>query len=278
MKKIIVLSIGAMALLGCFRVPPGHEGLKVNILGSDKGEIEQYPTGQYLMGINTEWFIFPTFNQNYVWTQDQAEGSPNDESFTFSIDGLAVNIDIGIEYSLNPEKIKDIFVTYRKGVDELTDVTIRNQVRDAFNTFSKDYDMDTLISGGMTQLVDQVEEYLKESFATKGILIQSISLVNAPRYPRTVQSAIEAKIEATQRAVQRENELREAKAEAEKKIAEAEGQAQSILALARAEAEANSIVARSITQNIIQMEWIKKWNGELPEVTSDANFMMDLTR
>jgi regulator of protease activity HflC (stomatin/prohibitin superfamily) len=206
------------------------------------------------------------------------EGSRDDESFTFSIEGLEVNIDVGVEYSLNPDMIKDIFVTYRKGVDELTDVTIRNIVRDLFNAKSQGYNMDTLINGGMAALIDEVELALKEDLEPKGILIQSLSLVNAPRYPKTVQDAIEAKIEATQRAVQRENELREAKAEAEKQIAEAEGKAQSMIALARAEAEANQIVSRSLTDSIIRMEWIKKWDGVLPQVSSEAGLILDMTQ
>ena len=46
--------------------------------------------------------------------------------------------------------------------------------------------------------------------------------------------------------------------------------------LAKAEAEANKLKSASITDNIIRMEWVKKWNGILPQVSSDSNLMIGL--
>ena len=65
-------------------------------------------------------------------------------------------------------------------------------------------------------------------------------------------TALNAKIEANQRAQQRENELREAEAEAKKKVAAAEGEAKCILLKANSEAKANSTLASSITAELIQ--------------------------
>jgi hypothetical protein len=46
MKKTLFFLLVALTFVSCFRVPPGHEGLKVNVLGSERGDIEQYPTEQ----------------------------------------------------------------------------------------------------------------------------------------------------------------------------------------------------------------------------------------
>ena len=87
----------------------------------------------------------------------------------------------------------------------------------------------------------------------------------------TVIDALNRKIEATQRAEQRENELREAEAEAKKKIAQAQGQAKSSVALAKGKAEANRLLNSSISTQLIQWEKLElekkaleKWNGILP--------------
>jgi regulator of protease activity HflC (stomatin/prohibitin superfamily) len=79
-----------------------------------------------------------------------------------------------------------------------------------------------------------------------------------------------------QRAEQRENELREAEAEAKKQIAKAKGEAQSKIVAATAEAEANEKLSKSITKKLIQLKFLEKWNGVLPKVTSDKDFILDL--
>ena len=41
--------------------------------------------------------------------------------------------------------------------------------------------------------------------------------------------------------------------------------AQAMLTAAKAEAEANSLKQKTITPMLLQLEWINKWNGKLPE-------------
>ncbi len=94
-------------------------------------------------------------------------------------------------------------------------------------------------------------------------------------------AALNSKIEATQRAQQRENELREAEAQAKKDIAkadgsarcmyvEAEAQAKSSLIKAKSEAEANILLAQSITPELIQFLSVQQWDGKLPQVSGQV--------
>ena len=276
MKKLVLLLLVIFIFTGCTLIRPGYVGIKVYLTGSKRGTMEVKEPGRYGTGINVNWYKFPTFKQNYVWTKDPKESSPDDESFNFPVDGMVVGLDVGIEYSLMKDKVANIFESYRKGVEELTDITIRNAVRDAINREAANYSMDMLVENGADELLKKAEKIACGYFSEKGIVIHSLSLVTAPRYPESVVRAITAKIEATQRAVQKENELREAKAEAEKKKAEAEGNAAAMVEMAKAEAESNKLKSNSITTNIIKLEWIKKWNGELPEVTSNSDFIIDM--
>lgn len=85
------------------------------------------------------------------------------------------------------------------------------------------------------------------------------------------------KIQATQQAQQRENEVRTAEAEAKKKFAAAEGQAKSILKVAKAQAEANKLLADSISPELVQYKSIEKWNGILPTMMAgDAIPMINM--
>lgn len=276
MKKLFIILLLCAVLFSCTMIEPGNVGLKVYLRGSHRGEIETLEPGQYADGYDWNFYSFPTFKQNYVWTQSKTEGSPTDESFTFPVDGMSINIDVGIEYSIAKEYAKQIFESYRLGVNELTDITIRNKVRDYINIRAAEYNIDSLVEGGAGKLLKSVQEDLENYFKPQGIIIHSLSLVSAPRYPESVKVAIEEKVKATQKAVQSENELREANAEAEKKKAEAAGEAARIIAIAEAEAKANYLKSNSLTQNIIKMEWVKKWDGKLPEVTSDSSMMINL--
>lgn len=273
MRKWLLLFIPILLILtiGCVRVPPGHVGLKVELLGDERGEIQYFDTGRYAHGLHTEWHLFPTFNQNYVWTEDPQEGSENDESFNFAIKGgLIVGLDLGVEYTLEPPKIPGIFEQYRFGVGELTDVVLRKAVRNSLQDHAPEYDIDSLIEGGLSELILKVNDDVKKEFGPKGIIVHRVSMIGAPRYPQEVVSAITAKIEATQKAIQRENELRATEAEAKKRVASAEGEAKEKVLLSEAEAQANNTIARSITPAIIQMEFLKKWDGKLPEYMGSA--------
>ena len=59
---------------------------------------------------NEELYLFPTYQQNYVWTKDKTEGSPTDESITFQTkEGLSINTDVGISLSVDPDHVSVLF-------------------------------------------------------------------------------------------------------------------------------------------------------------------------
>ena len=281
MKKLYLVVAGIVIILtGCIRIEQGYVGLKAWELGDSKGEIETFGVGRWTRNlVKASWTTYPTFKQNYVWTADSMEGSPNDESISFPIEGLRIGIDVGIEFAVDPEAVVEIYSEYRKSLGEITDGPMRNFVRDAVLEAAKDYsDMEQFITNSeIGDLIDTVEESTIEYFYPRGIIVSKIYLVTAPRYPTSVTDAIEEKIRATQRAIQRENELRETEAAAKKQIAEAEGAAAAMIATAQAEAQAKKLLQESYTPEILQAMWIEKWDGRLPEVMpGDSNLLMSL--
>ena len=278
MKKIfsiLLFAVLALSFTACSKVPAGNVGVKVYLLGDSKGvDNEVLGVGRYWIGMNEELYLFPTFKQNYVWTQDKTEGSPNDESITFQTsEGLSVSADIGITYSVDPEKVQTIFQKYRKGIDEITDVFLRNKVRDTFNMIASNFDVESVYGKGKTELLEQVNEKVYNDLKEEGIIIERIYLIGELRLPDSVVTALNAKVESTQRAQQRENELREAEAQAKKQIAEAEGEAESTLVKARAQAESNRLLNASLTSNLIEYEKVKKWDGVLPKANSGSTII-----
>lgn len=129
MNRFIAVLL-VLLITGCSKVPSGNVGIKFYLLGGGKGvDTEELGPGRHWIGINEELYLFPTFTQNYTWAR--VKNSP-DESISFQTDqGLSVNADVGISYAVDPTKVSVLFQKYRKGIEEITDVYLRNMVRDA---------------------------------------------------------------------------------------------------------------------------------------------------
>ncbi len=84
--------------------------------------------------------------------------------------------------------------------------------------------------------------------------------------------AIEAKVEAEQRALQAENDLKRIEVEARQFEAQAIGIAQANIAEAAGEAEAINIINQALANNPFYLEWLKtqQWDGVLPLVVGEG--------
>lgn len=249
----------SMLSSSCSRVDSGYVGVKVYLLGGSKGvNNEVLGVGRYWIGVNEQLFTFPTYQVNYVFTAASTEGSPENEEFTFQTkEGMECSMDMGLGMHFNPDKISDMFQRYHKGEDEIRGVVVRNVLRSSLNKAASSMPVEFVYGEGKAVLLDSVKSMTKRELDGTGIIVDNLYLIGSIRIPSTVIDALNSKIGMTQKAQQSENELR--KAEADAKI---------VVVKAEAEAQANRIIANSITPTLVQWESIKKWNGQLPQVTS----------
>lgn len=271
MKRFLILVALILATAACSKVPAGNVGIKAYLLGGSKGvDTEELGPGRYWIGINEELYLFPTFTQNYTWTKACADGDCTNEELGFqTVEGLAVTADVGISYRIDPARAALIFQKYRKGVDEITDLYLRNMVRDSLVKNASNMPVESVYGAGKTKLIEQVQRDVVAQVSPLGIVVEKVYWVGELRLPEVVAQSINAKIKATQMAQQRQNEVAQAKAEADKTIEAARGTAESNLTIARAEAEAIRIKGAALSQNpdILRMTAIEKWNGTLPRIT-----------
>jgi regulator of protease activity HflC (stomatin/prohibitin superfamily) len=262
---VVALFIYSFALV---TITPGYVGVVVNMFGSDKGvEEDELQVGAHLIAPWKVVYQFPVFEQNHLW-----DGY---KQFTFQTsEGLVVEAEVGITYHLQPDKIHILFTKYRKGMDEITDVFIRNFTRDAINKCASKLKIEDLYGTAKEKFMDDVQSLVRNDLHNLGIVIERIYLVGNLHFPQSVVKALNAKIEAVQRAQQRENELRESEAEAKKQMAKAYGEAESALIKARAQSEANQIISQSLTTELIYWQAVQKWNGQLPTALGNPNMML----
>lgn len=238
-------------------VPAGYVGVLVNLY-ADKGvQNEVKSTGRYFLTINEQMYLFPTFNvlKNY------------EDAFVFQTsDAMDISAHLGVEYNIDPDKAAQVFQVYRKGIDEITEVNIRQYISDAVIKHASNIDINVLTQGGKSKLLDDATAELRSRLNPVGIRIIKLSWLDDLRYPQQVRDSINAKIEASQRALLRENEVAQSRAEAQKAIEQARGIAESTKIRAQAEADAIAIKAKALADNpaILQLNAIERWDGKLP--------------
>lgn len=284
MKKVFVV-LAALMLAACSKVPAGNVGVKVFLLGGDKGvDTQELGPGRYWIGWNEELYLFPTFTQNYTWTADpvdeNGDGSISDnekidESLSFqTVEGMVVNADVGISYTVDPTKVSVLFTKFRKGIDEITDGYIRNMVRDALVTAAGSRPIETVYGAEKAALMADVEKRVREQVEPFGIRVERLYWAGQMRLPKTVIDSINAKIQATQFAAQRANEVAAAKAEADKAIEAARGVAESVLLRAEAEAKAIDLKGKALEENpkVIELTIAENWKGYTPQVVGGGAY------
>ena len=270
MKRIffgfLMIAFVAMSSASCSKVEAGYVGIKVDMLGSSKGvNDEVLGPGRYFVGPNTEIFTFPTYQVNYTYTASSNEGSETNEQFVFqTVEGMECSADLGVSMHFEEQSISKMFQTYRKGVDEIRAVVVRNAIRDALNKVSSNMPVESVYGEGKAKMIDTVKIIVKNHLKNTGIYVDNLYLIGSVRIPTSVQQALNDKVQMTQLAQKAENERRKAEAEAAIKVAKAKGDAESLLTVARAEAEANRLKQSTLNGLLIQQQWIEKWDGGLP--------------
>lgn len=266
MRKLSILMV-VMAMLfltACSKVPAGNVGVKVYLLGSEKGvDTQQLGPGRYWIGWNEDLFLFPTFTQNATWIKTAEK---NEELGFQTNDGMEVTADVGISYQIEPSKASLIFQKYRKGIDEITDTYLRNMVRDALVKHASRLPVESAYGEGKSALIAAVQQEVQSQVKPIGINVEKIYWIGSLRLPPKVIQSINDKVQMTQEAQRAMNQKAKAEADAAVKVAEAQGAADALIISSQAEAESIRIKAAAISANaqIVQYEAVQKWNGVLP--------------
>jgi regulator of protease activity HflC (stomatin/prohibitin superfamily) len=265
--------IAIVVLTGCTRISPGYVGIKVNLNGTNRG-VQDYPiqTGRvWYSPFNEEVFEWPTFVQTASWTHDVNEGHPVNEEITFTTaDQMSVAADISVGYSLMAEKVPHFYVKFRTAdMNAFTHGFMRNLAREKFDNAAGKYHIEQIM-GDNAPFLSEVRLALQNALAQFGVQIEQLGFIGAPRPPPDVVKSINLKVQATQLALQKENEIKQVQMDSQKEVVRAEAYAKALEIKGAAEAAYNRRMADSINERVVEKWRLDKWDGHLPYVNGGS--------
>ncbi|MGD2107004.1 MAG: prohibitin family protein [Nitrosopumilaceae archaeon] len=178
---------------------------------------------------------------------------------------------VSTEVTVNYRPIENSVNTLYKEVGlEYESRVIQPAVEEVVKQVTAQYNAEELITKRPLVKAD-IEQEITTRLNVYNIKTDVISITDFQFSPLFAQ-AIESKVEAEQKALKAENDLRRIEVEARQLEAQAVGTAKANIAEANGEAEAIRIIDEALAGNPNYLEWLKtkEWDGKLPLVVGDG--------
>ena len=191
MKNLKFLALGMFAAAlsfsscGMERIDAGHEGIKVNLYGAEKG-VDDIPLVSGIVWYNpitTQVYEYPTF----VQTVDYAPFTVNAK------DGSEFTVDPTISMKITDGKSPLVFKKYRKELKEIIESTLYNYVKDAFRIQINSFTTDDIVSK-RDSLEKYVEKHLRTALAKENFELEQ--LTSGLKYPEVIVASVNSKNKA----------------------------------------------------------------------------------
>lgn len=275
MEKGIKIGIGVVVLLiallfapvSCERIDAGHEGIRVNLYGDDKGvgDVSMCTGMVWYNPYTTSVYEYPTFAQTIDYEPFEVN----------SKDGSKFTVDPSMIVKIADGKSPLIFKKYRKPLDEVIEGSLYIYIKDAARIEFNKYTADSIVSN--REKVDKsFEDRVRTAFAKENFILEQLTPGIA--YPKSYEDAINAKNKAIQDEMRVANEVRVAEAQARKTVVNAEAEAKKKIIAAEAEAKANQLKQQTLTPQVLEKAWIDKWDGKLPVYGTTPSLFKDISK
>lgn len=185
----------------------------------------------------------------------------------YSSDAQTMTIQMTMQYQIMGDKVMDIAKQYGS-LEVLQNRIQAIAIEKAKATLSSHKAMD--IISDRAAMSPAVEDAIRNAIGD-GYFVNVVAVVLTNiDFSDAFEQAVEEKMIAEQLQLKAEYEN-------QTKVAQAEAEAKAKLIAAEAEAKSNELLEQSLTDKILREMYINKWDGKLPTVVSDGEFITDLT-
>lgn len=249
MKKITILlsTILLLSLSSCERVAPNYYGVLMENYGkSGKSDYSKQQGRVSTIGMGTELFQVPAFEQRASF-EDQVLHLKAADNTEFIAKPL-------YSYRAIENRVTDlVFQNARLGsgddfMKSLENNVLEPHIYDLIKEESRKYITDTLMAnGGSLKFENKVQELVRKSFEEKGLELITFS-ANVD-FSQKVKAKIDSRNEVNTNVTVIDQQIIEQKKRNE---------------LAELKAQENLILSKGITPQLLQQQFIEKWDGSAP--------------
>lgn len=169
--------------------------------------------------------------------------------------------DLAVNYHVSPEYASQL---YKRVGNDYEEIVLNPAIQESIKATISQFTAEESIKS-RNQLSQNAQDLLQSKMQEYGIIIDSVNFTNLS-FSAEYTKAIEEKQVAEQKVQTAKQNLERTKIESEAKLVQAQ-----------ADAQANELKKRTITKELLQQQFIEKWNGELPKITS-GNTIFDISK
>lgn len=257
--KQLLAVFGLLLLIpGCFtKVPANSVGIKYSAFtGTSENTIPE--------GIHTKNIFDTIYN---ISTEVQTVSVMGMTSQTK--DAQYVTSQLDVKYRVNPANAFVVFKQFRT-LKNLSEQMISPTVQRVLELVTVKYNVIDILGEERGGVYQELEKNLAEEFDKYGIQFCAVSIVDMDAGD-AIENAITAEAVAKKAVETAEQELRKTQTEAKQKSVQAQADqdaakisAETRIIQAEAEKKSNELINQSLTKELLEKQWITKWNGVVP--------------
>ncbi|MEC1534498.1 prohibitin family protein [Bacillus sonorensis] len=251
---IALIAGGFLASLFIEKIPNGYVGVVYSPNGGVKSEtLDQ---GWHFVGLFDKVTEYPVRMQTVN----------NQDIQVATSDGKNISMDIAYNYVVQPDKVVELFNKFGAvDIQSIENSYLKTRLWDAARKSISKYSVIDTYGQKSSDAAAEVQKMFADDMKRLGFVIDDLTL-GVPKPDKATQEAIDARVKSSQELERTQTELKIAEAEAKKKKIEAEGIA-----------EYNDIIKKSMSDEMIQYQWIQKWDGKMPKATG-SNTLIQLPK
>lgn len=246
MKKVALLLIGTIVIASCEFVKPNYQGVLMENYGkSGKSDFSLVKGKVNTWGAGTELFEVPLFEQRAKF----------DGAITLKAsDNTDFSCKPNYSYSVIEQRAVDVvFQNKQLGsgdefMKSLEDNILEAKIYDIMKEESRKYTTDSLMAnGGSLRFEENVQDLVSKEFNNRGLSLTTFSA--QLDFSDKVKAKIDTRNEVNTNLSVLDQQIQEQRKRNE---------------LAQLKAEENKILSSGITPQLLQQQFIEKWDGHAP--------------
>jgi regulator of protease activity HflC (stomatin/prohibitin superfamily) len=160
---------------------------------------------------------------------------------TTSKEGLTFNIDVSLQYRLNPQKAGEVYQKIGDNEEEI----IVSRFRSLIRQITAQYDLKTIYGEKRAEISQNLKQKMAQELEPLGFIVEETLLRNII-LPENIQASIQSKVTVEQENQKLDLEIAKARKDAERKKIEAQGVATS-----------QKILADGLTDQVLKLKAIE---------------------